>query len=68
MNPKGGRISTEIGTSDGADQETGGNEGSLPITVGIAAPLLSRFDVVLTLLDQLNEEWDRKLSRCVRHS
>lgn len=34
--------------------------------MGIAAPLLSRFDVVLTLLDQLNEGWDRKLSRFVR--
>ncbi|CDF35005.1 DNA replication licensing factor MCM9 [Chondrus crispus] len=48
VNPKGGKIYF------GGDQ--------LPITVGIASPLLSRFDVVLTLLDQKNEQWDRQLS------
>jgi DNA helicase MCM9 len=59
VNPKGGKICTEIG--GGADSDNG-LEAVLPITVGIAAPLLSRFDVVLTLLDQRNEEWDRELS------
>lgn len=59
VNPKGGRICTEIGTS--GDGESDQRE-QLPITVGIASPLLSRFDVVLTLLDQRNEEWDRQLS------
>lgn len=64
VNPKVGRISTEIGTSDGAADGTadGDGEETLPITVGIASPLLSRFDVVLTLLDQHNEEWDKRLS------
>ncbi len=65
VNPKGGRISTEIGTSDGVGDdgvENGDPAEKLPITVGIASPLLSRFDVVLTLLDQHNEEWDKKLS------
>lgn len=63
VNPKSGRISTEIGSTN-ADDDDGGPTGSdhLPITVGIAAPLLSRFDVILTLLDQHNEEWDRQLS------
>lgn len=65
VNPKGGRICTEIGTSDEAKESNGSDDDTaekLPITVGIASPLLSRFDVVLTLLDQHNEEWDRKLS------
>lgn len=62
VNPKGGRISTEIGTSDGVIDEAGDSSEKLPITVGIASPLLSRFDVVLTLLDQHNEDWDFKLS------
>lgn len=64
VNPKGGRISTEINgglsSRDNMDGEDGNDH--LPITVGIASPLLSRFDVVLTLLDQRNEEWDRQLS------
>lgn len=60
VNPKGGRICTEIGGGDGGPGS--GDKDRLPITVGIASPLLSRFDVVLTLLDQHNEEWDRNLS------
>lgn len=61
VNPKGGRLATEISTGGGdGDDEQGGEQ--LPITVGIASPLLSRFDVVLTLLDQRNEEWDKALS------
>jgi DNA helicase MCM9 len=59
VNPKGGKISTEIGGNGSTES---GEYSSLPISVGIAAPLLSRFDVVLTLLDQRNEEWDRELS------
>lgn len=68
VNPKGGKISTEIGL--GESGTTGGDsnnsryneESTLPISVGIASPLLSRFDIVLTLLDQRNEDWDRQLS------
>lgn len=64
VNPKGGKISTEIGVSgEGDSTETSEFQTlQLPITVGIASPLLSRFDVILTLLDQHNEEWDRQLS------
>lgn len=63
VNPKSGRIRTGIGNGgsnvDGLEDESAE---SMPITVGIASPLLSRFDVILTLLDQHNEEWDRQLS------
>lgn len=63
VNPKGGKICTEIGVS-GGDPELDDRE-QLPITVGIASPLLSRFDVILTLLDQKNEDWDRQLSNFI---
>lgn len=69
VNPKTGRVSTAInGGNDSPDEyadeydSDGGGHGNLPITVGIAAPLLSRFDVILTLMDHHNEEWDKKLS------
>lgn len=63
VNPKGGRICTEIGVSGNPeDDEDPLGEDQLSITVGIASPLLSRFDVVLTLLDQRNDDWDRQLS------
>lgn len=62
VNPKGGRVCTEIGGSGNADDDDRTGEEQLPITVGIASPLLSRFDVILTLLDQRNEDWDKQLS------
>lgn len=67
VNPKGGKICTEIGGSNDAAGNEHGDFGrdQLPITVGIASPLLSRFDVVLTLLDQKNDEWDRQLSNFI---
>lgn len=69
VNPKAGRkISTEIGArhpgqSEDLYEESG--DDSMPITVGIASPLLSRFDVILTLLDEHNPDWDRQLSSFV---
>lgn len=78
VNPKAGKLGSTIyvpttdvfstpgGGSHPADGGSAGGAGStsktLPIELAIAAPLLSRFDVVLTLLDRHDEAWDKALS------
>ena len=77
VNPKAGKLGSTIYVpttdtfSTPGDRSQGGVAGggggggtskALPIELAIAAPLLSRFDVVLTLLDRHDESWDKALS------
>lgn len=37
----------------------------LSVNTNLSSPLLSRFDLVLLLLDTNNEDWDREVTKCV---
>jgi len=57
VNPKVGKMRTNDDLELLSDPAT-----ELALSVGIAPPLLSRFDVTVTLLDKHESHWDEKLS------
>lgn len=40
-------------------------DAELSVNTAIASPLLSRFDIILLMLDSQNPEWDRNVCRYI---